>query len=87
MLKICRLIAIMLGRLEMDVDECIRTYEELLAKIFKSRRIPLTWKWNTKARFDSRILRESIENIIQKRIETGRDPATEPLNSGQSSKV
>lgn len=77
----------MLGRLEMDVDGCIRAYEELLAKIFKSQRIPLTWNGNTKARFDSTILRESIENIIREHIDTGRDPATEPFNNGQGSKA
>lgn len=75
----------MLGRLEMDVNECIRTYEELLAKIFKSKGMPVTWKGNTKARFDSVILRKSIEDIIRKHIDTGSDPATEPLNNGQVS--
>ncbi|KAA6408365.1 MAG: hypothetical protein FRX48_08107 [Lasallia pustulata] len=61
------LIAIMLGRLEMDVDDLI----------------PVTIKGKTKARFDSNILRQSIEDIIRKHIDTGRDPATEPLNNGQ----
>ncbi|KAA6408070.1 MAG: hypothetical protein FRX48_07811 [Lasallia pustulata] len=78
------LIAILLGRLEMDVDECIETYKCLLETIFKSKSlIPVTIKGKTKARFDSNILRQSIEDIIRKHIDTGRDPATEPLNNGQ----
>ncbi|SLM34571.1 Tetratricopeptide-like helical domain [Lasallia pustulata] len=78
------LIAIMLGRLEMDVDECIETYKCLLETIFKSKSlIPVTIKGKTKARFDSNILRQSIEDIIRKHIDTGRDPATELLNNGQ----
>ncbi|KAA6413397.1 MAG: hypothetical protein FRX48_03143 [Lasallia pustulata] len=78
------LIAIMLGRLEMDVDECIETYKCLLETILKSKSlIPVTIKGKTKARFDSNILRQSIEDIIRKHIDTGRDPATELLNNGQ----
>ncbi|KAA6415805.1 MAG: hypothetical protein FRX48_00523 [Lasallia pustulata] len=78
------LIAIMLGRLEMDVDECIQTYKCLLETIFKSKSlIPVTIKGKTKARFDSNILRQSIEDIIRKHIDTSRDPATELLNNGQ----
>ncbi|KAA6407667.1 MAG: hypothetical protein FRX48_08505 [Lasallia pustulata] len=78
------LIAIMLGRLEMDVDECIETYKCLLETIFKSKSlIPVTIKGKTKARFNSNILRQSIEDIIRKHIDTGRDPATELLNNGQ----
>ncbi|KAA6408133.1 MAG: hypothetical protein FRX48_07874 [Lasallia pustulata] len=78
------LIAIMLGRRQMDVDECIETYKCLLETIFKSKSlIPVTIKGKTKARFDSNILRQSIEDIIRKHIDTGRDPATEPLNNGQ----
>jgi hypothetical protein len=48
---ICRLIAIMLGRLEMDVDECILAYSELLETVFgeKSSRLPFSWKGKTKA--------------------------------------
>ncbi|KAA6407334.1 MAG: hypothetical protein FRX48_08882 [Lasallia pustulata] len=82
--KPSRLIAIMLGRLEMDVDECIETYKCLLETIFKSKSlIPVTIEGKTKARFDSNILRQSIEDIIRKRIDTGRDPSTELLNNGQ----
>ena len=85
MLKTSRLIAIMLGRLEMDVDECLQTYKKLLEKIFKSKsRIPVTIKGKTKARFDSKSLRQSIEDIVRKYINLGGNPATEPLNNGQA---
>lgn len=38
-----RLLAIMLGRLEMDVDECITAYSDLAAAVFgdKMNRIPV----------------------------------------------
>ena len=40
-----RLIAIMLGRLEMDVDECISAYNRLIKTVFeeKAHKIPFSW--------------------------------------------
>lgn len=64
-----RLIAIMLGRLEMDVDECISAYEDLMKNVFeeKSRRVPISWIGNTKAKFDSGKLKSAIEKVITSR--------------------
>ena len=61
-----RLIAIMLGRLEMDVDECISTYSELMKAVFeaKSSRFPISLSGRTKARFDSNQLKNAIEQVI-----------------------
>ena len=72
---IFRLIAIMLGRLEMDVDECISEYTELIQTIFdeKSRRLPISWKGMTKAQFDSTRLESAVKKVITKQgvSETG----------------
>jgi hypothetical protein len=61
-----RLIAIMLGRLEMDVDECISAYRELMKSIFekKSSRLPMNWKGQTKSQFNSAKLERAIKNVI-----------------------
>jgi hypothetical protein len=41
----------MLGRLEMDVDECISAYKDLMKAVFeeKLRRVPVSWRGSTKA--------------------------------------
>ena len=61
-----RLIAIMLGRLEMDVDECISAYSELMKAVFKAKssRFPVSLNGRTKARFDSNRLKNVIEQVI-----------------------
>jgi hypothetical protein len=61
-----RLIAIMLGRLEMDVDECIAAYTGLLKTVFetKSSWFPAGWTGKTKARFDSTKLETAIKEVI-----------------------
>jgi hypothetical protein len=63
---ISRLIAIMLGRLEMDVDECISAYNKLMQNVFdeKSSRLPVGWTGKTRARFDSKRLKTAIEEVI-----------------------
>src|SRR4029077_17082567 len=44
-----RLVAIMLGRLEMDVDECISAYNKLIKAVFeeKSSRFSVSWTGRT----------------------------------------
>ncbi|CEJ57466.1 Putative Pfs, NB-ARC and TPR domain protein (JCVI) [Penicillium brasilianum] len=61
------IIAIMLGRLEMDVDACIGAYSSLAAAVFddKLKSIPFNWKGSVKARFDS----AKLESVIQKVVE------------------
>ncbi|KAI9763277.1 MAG: hypothetical protein M1839_006524, partial [Geoglossum umbratile] len=60
------LIAIMLGRLEMDVDDCISAYTNLMKTVFeeKSSWLPVGWTGKTKARFDSKRLKSAIEEVI-----------------------
>ncbi|THZ03199.1 phospholipase, patatin family protein, partial [Aureobasidium pullulans] len=62
------LIAIMLGRLDMSVDECIKAYTELSATVFhKKHRIPVDIKGNLKERYDSKVLEQAIKQIIRDR--------------------
>ncbi|KAF2192161.1 kinase subdomain-containing protein, partial [Zopfia rhizophila CBS 207.26] len=60
------LIAIMLGRLEMDVNECISAYSKLMKTVFeeKSSWLPVGWTGRTKAQFDSKRLKSAIEEVI-----------------------
>lgn len=66
------LIAIMLGRLKMDVGDCIKAYIQLSEDVFQPRRA----KFNifgiasdvlkVKERFDSKALESAIQNIVSK---------------------
>jgi hypothetical protein len=64
-----RLIAIMLGRLEMDVDECISAYVTLMRNVFEhqTRKAPINLRGNVKPRFDSAKLQEAITTVIKDR--------------------
>ncbi|KAJ5801938.1 Acyl transferase/acyl hydrolase/lysophospholipase [Penicillium pulvis] len=74
------LIAIMLGRLELDVDECIDAYSELMESVFGERisHIPVDWSFNIRAKFDSNRLKAAIEHVITK---AGASP-TDLMNDG-----
>ncbi|KAI9773738.1 MAG: hypothetical protein M1839_002009 [Geoglossum umbratile] len=60
-------IAIMLGWLEMDVDDCISAYTSLIKAVFeeKSSWLPVSWMGKTKAQFDSKRLKSAIEEVIR----------------------
>ncbi|KAK5354371.1 hypothetical protein LTS03_011888, partial [Exophiala xenobiotica] len=60
------LIAIMLGRLEMDVDECISAYNRLIKTVFeeKAHKTPLSWLGRVQSRFDSGKLKTAIEEDL-----------------------
>ncbi|KAF2466110.1 uncharacterized protein BDR25DRAFT_269263 [Lindgomyces ingoldianus] len=60
------LIAIMLGRLEMDADECITAYTELMKTVFETKRswFPASWTGNIKSRFDTARLESAIKEVI-----------------------
>ncbi|KAI9753723.1 MAG: hypothetical protein M4579_005014, partial [Chaenotheca gracillima] len=77
------LIAVMLGRLEMDVDECITAYSELMEMIFKEKRsrLPFGLKWQIKSRFDSQKLKSAVTKVI---VNRGL-PEGEPMNGGKTS--
>ena len=56
----------MLGRLEMDVDECILAYSDFAAAVFgeKLSRSPVTIKGQIKPRFDSTKLEKAVREVI-----------------------
>ncbi|OCK92590.1 phospholipase [Cenococcum geophilum 1.58] len=68
------LIAIMLGRLQMDVDECISEYKHIMNMVFEEKAgwlpissmswLPISWRGRIKARFDSKRLEGAIKEVI-----------------------
>lgn len=74
----------MLGRLEMDVQECIDAYLELMESVFseKARTVCVDLSGNVKAQYDSRKLRAAIEHVISG---AGFSPS-DPLNDGKTRK-
>ncbi|RSL50068.1 hypothetical protein CEP54_012104 [Fusarium duplospermum] len=60
------LIAIMLGRLEMDVDEYIVAYSKLSESVFKVKKhwSSITPRGGTQSRFDSQKLRAAVETVL-----------------------
>lgn len=61
-----RLIAIMLGRLEMDVNECITAYTGLMKTVFETKRswFPASWTGSIKSRFDAAKLESAVKEVI-----------------------
>jgi hypothetical protein len=73
MLTIYRLIAIMLGRLRMSVEECITAYSKLMKRIFerKENRSIMGVLGRVKPRFSSEVLGEAIKEVLNS---SGHDP-------------
>lgn len=65
--KFVSIIAIMLGRLEMDVDECIEAYASMFETIFSKKGLPVNMWGKIKGRFDSSILKDCIRKILTER--------------------
>jgi hypothetical protein len=59
-----RLIAIMLGRLGMSVEECIQEYKKLGSRVFSSSTHRIGWKGNRQGRFSATALEESVKDIL-----------------------
>jgi hypothetical protein len=72
----------MLGRLEMDVHECITEYSNMMAAVFaeKSSWLPVSWRGDVKARFDSAKLKSAVEEVISSH---GASPL-DAFNDGKS---
>jgi hypothetical protein len=72
----------MLGRLEMDVDDCIEAYTELIKTIFSKResRTGQGLRSSLEAKFSSRRLQEGIESVLKKQ---GVSP-DEAFNDGRT---
>jgi hypothetical protein len=77
------IIAIMLGRLEMSVDECITTYTSMFATVFGNKGLPVNILGRVKGRFDSVVLEDCIVNILKER----GLPKDELLNNDKGCKV
>lgn len=60
------LIAIMLGRLQMSVDDCIQKYEDMVDEIFKKSRFPVTLRGKVQGRFNTDVLTRKIQEVIEK---------------------
>jgi uncharacterized protein YqgV (UPF0045/DUF77 family) len=73
----------MLGRLEMDVDECITAYSELAEAVFaeKLSSIPFSVMGKVKARFDSAKLETAVRKVVQ-RIASETDLFTDGTERG-----
>jgi hypothetical protein len=67
MLKPSRIIAIVLSRLEMDINECIDIYTDMSQRIFSRKGMPVNVFNKHKGRFYSIMLEECIKEVLQKR--------------------
>lgn len=59
-----RLMAIMLGRLQMTIEDCITAYVNLSDRIFKKQRHRVTIKGTVQGRFDTDELERAIKEIV-----------------------
>ena len=58
----------MLGRLRMDVKECIDVYLEMADKVFsKVHRLPVNLVGRTHGRYNQEALQEAIENVLERK--------------------
>lgn len=74
----------MLGRLEMDVDDCITAYSKLMKTVFKDRssKLPISWRGRVKAVFDSKKLRSAIEEVVSSKGASPKDAFNDGKNRG-----
>ncbi|KAI9675964.1 MAG: hypothetical protein M1829_003202, partial [Trizodia sp. TS-e1964] len=73
------IIAIMLGRLEMDVEDCIKAYTKMFKTVFSKKNLPLSIWLKIKGRFKSSVLEECVREILKDYGLSG----AEPLNDGK----
>ncbi|PMD65959.1 FabD/lysophospholipase-like protein [Hyaloscypha bicolor E] len=59
-----RLVAIMLGRLKMSIDDCIDAYLSLSDQVFEKKRHRVTVKGNIQGRFDSEELARAVKEVV-----------------------
>ena len=65
-----RLIAIMLGRLQMDVDDCIEAYVRLADRVFKKTGPPLDLCCQVQSRFNTKALEQEIKGLVRRQTGT-----------------
>jgi hypothetical protein len=83
MLMCPRLIAIMLGRLEMTVEECIEAYLQLMTQVFEKRenRSIIGILGGVKPRFSSNVLKDAMSQVLRDRhlpLDEKFDDGTKP---------
>lgn len=61
------LIAIMLGRLKMSIEECIDAYLSIMDSVFQKKRHRVTVKGKIQGRFDSDELARAARKVITNR--------------------
>lgn len=62
------LIAMMLGRMKMSVDDCIEAYIELSDQVFRKKRfLPLKMTGKVQGRFDSKALEDAAKRFLRER--------------------
>ena len=59
-----RIIAIMLGRLKMSIEECINAYISFSDTVFQKRRHRFTLRGKIQGRFDTPALERAIKQIL-----------------------
>ena len=56
----------MLGRLEMDVDECIEAYKELMTAVFEKKSLfAVGLRGQIRSRFSSKALEKAIKGVVE----------------------
>ena len=58
--------AIMLGRLQMSVDDCIKVYADMSDKIFTKQKHRINIRGTVQARFDTTALENAIKDAIKR---------------------
>lgn len=61
-----RLIAIMLRRLKLSIDECIDAYLSLSDRVFQKKSHRVTIRGNIQGRFDSEELERAVKEVVAK---------------------
>jgi len=72
----------MLGRLEMDIDECINTYTNMFKNLFGKTRLPVNFLGRIKGRFDSVVLEECVQEILKQRGLSETEPLSDEVKDG-----
>lgn len=74
----------MLGRLKMDIDDCIDAYVELVKDVFgeRSHSAPITLSGRLQSRFDSKKLKGAIEQVLCKHNIPLKTPFVEQGSTG-----
>ena len=67
------LIAIMLGRFEMNIDECIDAYVALFDQVFQKKWHRVTINGQVQGRFDTEELERSIREIVKRKDKAGEN--------------